>query len=117
MRQNLSRLLVVLWAVAAATLPGVLSVAEASEVAAATMPAPSHVESEGGSPTCLPVHGDACIVCSTLRSGPGAPSSAMPLPESESQVCAPPRSRQIALAPVEHLHPSQPRAPPASVTL
>lgn len=67
----LTRLIIALWAVAVAAMPGALAIADARFEAAARSTAPSHVEALGGT-DCAPVHDAECGVCSSLRLLAGA---------------------------------------------
>lgn len=106
------RLIVVLWAVAVAVMPGALALADAGAEAAALSAAPSHVEALGGS-GCAPVHDAECGVCSSLRllartsARVGSPVS----PTTGSGVAPRPRGTHFATS--EAWPERQPRAPPA----
>lgn len=109
----LTRLILVLWAVAVAAMPGALAIADARLEAASLTAVPSHVEALGGT-GCARVHDAECAVCSSLRllagtvgqaSGPGAPTAG-----SDAIPC-PGRAQFASFAGWPE---RQPRAPPAA---
>lgn len=112
MRTSVVRVLFVLWAVLSAVLPGGLAVIHAGDAAAAAVPAPAHVESEGRE-GCVPVHGADCMLCSCVRWGAGSPPSDAPLLARDARHRAMPRDGQRVPASAEPYASFQPRAPPA----
>ncbi|MBA3889438.1 MAG: hypothetical protein H0X64_02810 [Gemmatimonadaceae bacterium] len=110
---RLIRTVALVWAVATATLPGLLAVAEGAGDAAASTAVAAHVEAAGGSEACPVAHEAHCAACTMLRhghTGPCAPRTPWEL-SSRAQPAA------LALVPAVdgRFHSSgNPRAPPAA---
>lgn len=112
MAPRLPRLLTVLWALAAAVMPGGLAVLDAG--AEATVYAvEAHVEQEGGT-SCPESHDPHCAVCSTLRAGRTEPPAATAIPAATRVMRVPPLLWSSGHALVAARTAAQPRAPPAA---
>ena len=112
MNANVIRVITVLWALAAAMLPGVLAIADAPAAAAAVVPAASHVETPGGT-GCAPVHDAECAVCSTLRFAGSAPARGDVATWSVPRPCPVPDAERSRFAAADRPDDARPRAPPA----
>jgi cytochrome c5 len=112
MQANFIRVITVLWALAAAMLPGVLAIADAPMAAAAVVAPASHVEALGGT-GCARVHDAECAVCSTLRLAGSAPGRGGLATWSVARPCSIPDARRTHIAAADRRDDGRPRAPPA----
>lgn len=109
---RLLRTIAVLSAVATATMPGLLALAEGASEAAATE-VTAHVEEAGGSESCPVAHDAHCAACNMLRHGHTGPAPAIepPVHTAAGQGVPP----AVVLAVDGRFHSSgNPRAPPAA---
>jgi hypothetical protein len=112
MNANVIRVITVLWALAAAMLPGVLAIADAPAEAAGVARATSHVEALGGT-GCARVHDAECAVCSTLRLAGSAPGRGCPTTWSSALPGSIPDAGRAHFAAADRRDDGRPRAPPA----
>lgn len=112
MKGRLLRSIALLLAVATATTPGLLAVAD-GVIEATAQAATAHVEAAGGSDACPVAHDAHCGACSMLRHGYTGTAGTCDLPALARMAPLPPRTPVLA-AEGRVLSSGNPRAPPAA---
>lgn len=112
MTGRLLRSIAFLLAVATASMPGLLAVAEGVFEATATA-ATVHVEAAGGSDACPVAHDAHCAACSMLRHGHTGPGASIDA-HVALRLTGAPAERRILAATSRLASAGHPRAPPAA---